>query len=95
MTNSMSVFTFNSNNVRTFADDHNEMWFCAKDVCAVLGYANDSDTIKKHCKERGVAKRYLGVVTGKKANGEDSVQQIEMSFINEPNRKRPTVPYLI
>lgn len=88
MTNSMSVFAFNSNEVRTFADSHNEMWFCAKDVCKVLGYSNDSKAIKDHCKDRGVTKRYLGVVTGKKANGEDSIQEVEMSFINEPNLYR-------
>lgn len=88
MTNSMSVFAFNSNEVRTFADANGEPWFCAKDVCKVLGYANDTQAIQKNCKERGVSKRYLGVVTGKKANGEDSIQQIEMSFINEGNLYR-------
>ncbi|MGH8656515.1 MAG: BRO-N domain-containing protein [Gammaproteobacteria bacterium] len=45
--------------VRVVADDHGDPWFCAPDVCAVLGYANDTDTIKKHCREGGVAKRYL------------------------------------
>lgn len=50
MTN-LSVFSFNSNDVRTFADDYNEMWFCANDVCKVLGYSNPAKSIKDHCKE--------------------------------------------
>ncbi len=83
-----SVFSFESTTVRTFADDHGEPWFCAADVCAVLGYRNPSDAVAKHCRTPGVAKREVGVVTGKKANGEDAVQQVEQAFINEGNLYR-------
>lgn len=83
-----SVFSFESTSVRTFADDHGEPWFCAADVCAVLGYRNPSDAVAKHCRTPGVAKREMGVVTGKKANGEDAVQQVEQAFINEGNLYR-------
>jgi prophage antirepressor-like protein len=62
--------------------------FCAADVCRVLGYKNDTDAIQKHCRERGVAKRYLGVVTGKKSDGTDAVQQVQMTFIDEGNLYR-------
>ncbi|WP_371264936.1 BRO-N domain-containing protein [Nitrosomonas communis] len=26
--------------MRTFLDDHGNLWFCTKDVCEVLGYTN-------------------------------------------------------
>lgn len=55
-----SVFSFESTSVRTFADDHGEPWFCAADVCAVLGYRNPSDAVAKHCRTPGVAKREMG-----------------------------------
>lgn len=41
--------------IRTIEEDGAVM-FCAKDICTVLGYANASDAIKKHCK--GISKRY-------------------------------------
>jgi len=50
------AFSFNAIQIRAFADDNGETWFSAMDVCAVLGYGNDSDAIKKHCREKGVAK---------------------------------------
>lgn len=82
-----SVFSFESTSVRTFADDHGEPWFCAADVCAVLGYRNPSDAVAKHCRTPGVAKREMGVVTGKKANGEDAVQQVEQALTAPPRLK--------
>ena len=51
-----TVFSFNSVQIRAFADDNGETWFSAMDVCAVLGYSNDSDAINKHCRAKGVAK---------------------------------------
>ncbi|WP_217646573.1 Bro-N domain-containing protein [Nitrosomonas sp. Nm34] len=53
------VFSFQSVDVRTFVDNHGEPWFCVKDICKILGYANDSQAIKDHCREAGVSKRYL------------------------------------
>lgn len=49
-------FQFDDHAVRTVVDDNGEVWFVGKDVAGVLGYANPSDAISKHCK--GVAKRY-------------------------------------
>ncbi|KAF7599440.1 MAG: hypothetical protein CGU28_05480 [Candidatus Dactylopiibacterium carminicum] len=49
-------FQFDNHAVRTVVDDNGEVWFVGKDVAGVLGYANPSDAISKHCK--GVAKRY-------------------------------------
>lgn len=72
-------FQFGTHAVRTVADDRGEPWFSAKDVCAVLGYRNDSDAVKKHCREHGVAKRDLIDSMGRKQ---------EAAFINEGNLYR-------
>jgi prophage antirepressor-like protein len=72
------VFSFQSVDVRTFVDDQGNPWFCAKDVCKVLGYANDSKTIKDHCREAGVTKRYL----------RSGNQNREFAFISEGNLYR-------
>ena len=70
-------FQFQSNTVRTVAID-GEVWFCATDVCKVLGYTNAPDAVSKHCKSGGIAKRDTPTVSG--------IQQ--MLFINEPNLYR-------
>lgn len=78
MTDAPVVFSFESTEVRTFADDKGELWFSGKDVCGVLGYRNDSDTIAKHCRGKGVAKRDTLTPGGPQ----------ELTFINEPNLYR-------
>ena len=52
-----AMFSFNGTQIHTFADDNGETWFSAVDVCAVLGYSNDSEAIEKYCREKGIAKR--------------------------------------
>jgi len=76
--NTSSIFKFESAEVRTFADERNELWFLANDVCSVLGYANPRDAVAKHCKEKGVAKRDTLTDKGNQ----------EMTFINEGNLYR-------
>jgi len=56
MSNQIQIFDFNSNQVRIQIINNKE-YFCAKDVCDILGYSNGRDAIEKHCKPRGVAKR--------------------------------------
>lgn len=73
-----SAFTFKSNSVRVITDKNQEPWFCANDVCDILGYSNSRDAISKHCKTGGVAKRDTPT--------KSAVQ--EMTFINEPNLYR-------
>ena len=51
-----AVFIFKGTQIHAFADGNGETWFSASDVCAVLGYSNDSDAIKKYCREKGIAK---------------------------------------
>lgn len=70
-------FNFNANAIRTAAINE-EVWFCATDVCGVLGYLNPSDIIKKHCKTKGVSKRYTLTDGGNQ----------ELTYINEPNLYR-------
>ncbi|WKS98773.1 Bro-N domain-containing protein [Gallibacterium salpingitidis] len=71
-------FDFKNLPVRIIIDSTNEFWFCAKDICTILGYVNDTDALKKHCKEKGVAKRYSPTKGGNQ----------EMVYINEPNLYR-------
>ena len=51
----VDLFRFEGQQVRTVIVD-GEPWFVARDVAAVLGYANTADAIAKHCK--GVANHY-------------------------------------
>jgi prophage antirepressor-like protein len=52
----LSVFEFQSHTVRTVIDERGEPLFVGKDVCEVLGYADATSAMKRHC--RGVAKRH-------------------------------------
>lgn len=55
-----------------------EPWFVGKDVCAALGYANESKAMNDHC--RGVTKRYPIL---------DSLGRTqEVRIINEPDMMR-------
>ena len=74
----LDVFSFNGAQIHVFVDDNGETWFSAKDVCAVLGYGNDSDAIKKYCREKGIAKH------GSHAEGENQ----GLTYINEGNLYR-------
>lgn len=73
-----AVFNFQSLDVRAFADAAGEPWFCAADVCAVLGYRNPRTAIANHCREKGVLKRDTPTESGAQ----------EMTFINEGNLYR-------
>jgi len=73
-----TVFNFQSIDVRAFADDAGEPWFCAADVCAVLGYRNPRTAIANHCRDKGVLKRDTPTDSGSQ----------EMTFINEGNLYR-------
>ena len=46
-------FRFESREVRTMLID-DQPWFCATDVCAVLGYANSRKAIADNCRPAGV-----------------------------------------
>lgn len=55
--NDIQVFNFEHTNVRTFVDENGQPWFCAKDVCDVLGYGNAREAVRKHTANTGVSKR--------------------------------------
>ena len=74
----LDIFGFNGAQIHVLFDDNGETWFSAKDVCAVLGYGNDSDAIKKYCREKGIAKHDSHV------EGENQ----ELTYINEGNLYR-------
>ena len=69
--------------VRTALID-NKPIFCLVDVCRVLEIKNPSDC-KSRLKEPGVAITEVGVVTGTKKDGTESIQQVLMTFIDESN----------
>ena len=73
-------FQFQSNIVRTEIIN-GDVWFCASDVCSILGYVNSRKTIQDHCKISGVTKRDI------RSGG----QMREVVFINEPNLYRLTI----
>jgi prophage antirepressor-like protein len=75
---SIQIFDFNSNQVRIQIINNKE-YFCAKDVCDVLGYSNGKDAISRHCKKDGVVKHALADALGRMQ---------EYSFISEPNLYR-------
>lgn len=72
------LFEFEALPVRVVSEADGEHWFCAKDVCEVLGYSNTSQTIEDHCRDAGVSKRYTS----------SGGQQRELAFINEGNLYR-------
>lgn len=77
-TNPPAVFTFTAQAVRVVTDEQGNPWFAVADVCAVLGYANSRDTLAKHCRAGGVAKRDTPTSSG--------VQPL--TFIDEGNLYR-------
>lgn len=77
MTAKILPFRFESHEVRTLLID-DQPWFCAADICRVLGYSNSRDALVKHCRESGVAKRDIS----------SGGQNRSLSFINEGNLYR-------
>ena len=69
--------------VRTISRDGEPM-FCLADTCRVLDIKNSRDA-KNRLKEDGVVTTDMGVITGKRKDGSDAVQKVEMTFINESN----------
>ena len=70
--------------VRMATDEKGEPWFCAKDLCDVLGYKNSSSAVSQHVRSSDIVKRYVarpaknrfGVCEGK-------MQIVQMIFVNE------------
>ena len=86
MKNELTIFNFKSTPVRTEIIE-NQAWFCLIDVCDSLNLKRGSKTIDR-LDEAGVRKTSLGVITGKKTNGDNALQEVDAIFINEPNLYR-------
>ena len=69
--------------VRVSLDDKGDPLFCGKDVCEVLGYRNASDAVNQHVNIHDIAKRYVWVPCGKKADGSPARRKTLMLFVNE------------
>lgn len=63
---------------------NNEPWFSLADVCRILEI-NNPRMAKTRLNQDGVSTTDIGVVTGKKADGSDAIQNVKMNFINESN----------
>ncbi len=71
-------FEFDGAAIRTCTAEDGAPMFCGKDVANVLGYANETDALNKHC--RGVAVRYPIV---------DALGRVQQArFIAEPDLYR-------
>ena len=70
--------------VRTATDEKGDPWFCAKDLCDVLGYKNSSCAVNQHVRSSDVAKRYVARIA-KNRYGEcnGKMQVVQMIFVNE------------
>ena len=70
--------------VRTATDEKGEPWFCAKDLCDVLGYKRADLTVKQHVRSSDAAKRCVARIA-KNRYGEcnGKMQVVQMIFVNE------------
>ena len=73
MTNQISIYNFNQNQVRTQLIDNN-IWFCLKDVCNILD-VKSLTMLKQRLNPKGLSQTYLLTKGGKQ----------KAFFINEPN----------
>jgi len=71
------LLNFMEQPVRAFVDAGREMWFLAKDVCEILGIANNRDALVDHPENE----KLVSVVA-------TSGQGREMLFVNEPGLYR-------
>lgn len=77
MNKEISIFNYNTNNVRVITIKDNQ-YFCLTDVCHALDIKNTSDPIK-YLNAKGVVKKSIKDVLGRTQKA---------SFINEPNLYR-------
>ena len=69
--------------VRTATDDKGDPWFCAKDLCDVLGYKRADLAVKQHVNPLDAAKRCIKVDIRMKSDGTISQRLTPMIFVNE------------
>ena len=70
--------------VRTTIDEKGDPWFCAKDLCDVLGYKNSSCAVNQHVRSSDVVKRYVARLAKNRFGVcEGKMQVVQMIFVNE------------
>ena len=61
----LQLFQYNAGpEMRAFLDPDGTPWLCATDLTRALGYSNGPDAVAKHCKQKGIAKRYTPTASG-------------------------------
>ena len=70
--------------VRTTIDEKGEPWFCAKDLCDVLGYKRADNAVRQHVNPSDALKQCVARIA-KKRYGEcnGKMQVVQMIFVNE------------
>ena len=69
--------------VRTATDKKGEPWFCAKDLCDVLGYRRADNAVRQHVNPLDALKQCIKVDVRKKSDGTISQRLTPMIFVNE------------
>ena len=69
--------------VRTATDEKGEPWFCAKDLCDVLGYKRADNAVRQHVNQHDALKQCVWVEVGKKKDGTPAKRLTQMIFVNE------------
>ena len=69
--------------VRTATDKKGEPWFCAKDLCDVLGYRKADNAVRQHVNTLDALKQCIKVDVRKKSDGTISQRLTPMIFVNE------------
>ena len=70
--------------VRIVTDEKGEPWFCAKDLCDVLGYKRATDAVRQHVRSSDAAKyRIARTVKNRFGVSEGKVQNVQMNFVSE------------
>ena len=70
--------------VRTTIDEKGEPWFCAKDLCEVLGYKRADNAVRQHVNPSDALKQCVARIA-KNRYGEcnGKMQVVQMIFVNE------------
>ena len=69
--------------VRTATDEKGEPWFCAKDLCEVLGYKRADNAVRQHVNPLDALKQCIKVEDHIKRDGTIRERLIQMIFVNE------------
>ena len=69
--------------VRTTIDKKGEPWFCAKDLCDVLGYRRADNAVRQHVNPLDALKQCIKVDVRMKSDGTISQRLTPMIFVNE------------